>query len=70
MTETKRRIETTRRPPEPYETGAELYFDEPPRIANRSDALYLLDRMIEAKTMTYHDVTLEALKDAIERGIV
>ena len=70
MTETKRRTQTTRRPPEPYEDGSHLCFDEPPRIANRSDALYLLDRMIEAQWMEYYDLALEALRDTIEQGIV
>ena len=40
------------------------------RIANRTDALNLLDDMIEAGTMENQDVALKALRDAIEREVV
>ena len=63
--------ETKRRPPEPYEVlSSHLHFSEPPQIANRSDAIYLLDRMINAGSMEHHDLALEALKKALEQGII
>jgi hypothetical protein len=61
---------TTRREQEPYEVIEQLKFEEPPRIANRSDALYLLDSMIGAITMLNFDLALEALRDAIAREII
>ena len=45
-------------------------FDEQPRIANRSDALELLDVLIEASFVENIFFPLEALKDAIEREII
>jgi len=59
-----------KRKPEPYGIVEELCFDEPPRIISRGDALYLLNRMIKAQVMTYFDVALEALRDAIEREAI
>jgi hypothetical protein len=44
-----------------------LDFKEPPRIANRSDALELLDRLLGAERP---DKALLALRDAIEREII
>jgi hypothetical protein len=45
-------------------------FTEPPRIANRSDALELLDVLIKADGVEDDFYALEALKDAIEREII
>jgi len=45
-------------------------FEEQPRIANRSDALELLDVLIEASFVENIFFALEALKDAIEREII
>ena len=45
-------------------TGADI------RIGNRSDALALLDELVNAKITVGSGVALEALKDAFERGIV
>jgi len=59
-----------KRKPEPYEIVEELCFNEPPRIKNRGDALYLLNRMIKVQVMTYFDVALEALRDAIEKEVI
>jgi hypothetical protein len=44
--------------------------DNPPRIANRSDALELLDILIKADGVEDDFIALEALKDAIEREII
>jgi hypothetical protein len=44
--------------------------DDPPRIANRSDALELLDTLIEADGVEDDFIALQALKDAIEREII
>ncbi|MDR2434291.1 MAG: hypothetical protein LBD47_06965 [Treponema sp.] len=48
----------------------EVKFTEPPRIANRSDALELLDRLPNAESTRRLDKALLALKDAIEREII
>jgi hypothetical protein len=48
----------------------ELHFKEPPRIANRSDALELLDLLIKADDIQDDVYALEALKDAIEREVI
>jgi hypothetical protein len=45
-------------------------FTEPPRIANRSDALELLDILIEADGVENYFYALQALRDAIEREII
>jgi hypothetical protein len=45
-------------------------FTKPPRIINRSDALELLDILLKAEGVDGEDYALEALKDAIERGII
>ena len=55
---------------EPYENSFCLYFDEPPRIRCREDALYLLDRMLAATTMEHYDLALEALRDAVDQGVL
>ena len=57
---------------EPYVNVEGLAFDKdnPPRIASRGDAILLLDRMIEAESVEYCNVALEALKDAIARGVI
>jgi hypothetical protein len=50
-----------------------LVFTEPPRIANRSDALELLElleQLIQAECVRGLDKALLALKDAIEREII
>jgi hypothetical protein len=44
--------------------------DEPPRIANRSDALELLDILIRADGVEDDFIALQALRDAIEREII
>jgi hypothetical protein len=44
--------------------------DEPPRIANRSDALELLDVLINADGVEDDFIALQALRDAIEREII
>jgi hypothetical protein len=48
----------------------ELAFKEPPRIGNRSDALELLDQLLNAESTRGLDKALLALKDAIEREII
>jgi hypothetical protein len=50
----------------------ELDFTKPPRIGNRSDALELLDRLLEEVDPegTFQLQALEALRDAIEREII
>ena len=45
-------------------------FDEPPRIGHRSDALALLDSVIEAGEVEGIGFVLSALRDALEREIV
>jgi hypothetical protein len=50
--------------------SVELYFDEPPRIGNRSDALALLDELLEADYVQNDIVAFQALRDAIEREII
>ena len=45
-------------------TGADI------RIANRSDALALLDEILEAESAKDTDVPLRALRNAIEREII
>jgi hypothetical protein len=45
-------------------------FEEQPRIANRSDALELLDILIKASFVENLFFALDALKDAIEREII
>jgi hypothetical protein len=45
-------------------------FIEPPRIANRSDAIELLDMLIRADGIEDDFYALQALKDAIEREII
>jgi hypothetical protein len=53
-----------------YPEALELYFTEPPRIANRTDALALLDDLIRADSV-HNDITaFEALRAAIEREVV
>jgi hypothetical protein len=62
--------------PDIYETKQggtmeqDLHFKEPPRIANRTDALELLDRLLTAESARGLDKALLALKDAIEREII
>jgi hypothetical protein len=43
--------------------------DDPPRIGNRSDALELLDALIEADEIDGELIALQSLRDAIEREI-
>jgi hypothetical protein len=56
--------------------GKPLEDKEPPRIGNRSDAIAFIEIMIEEvkyyppKSYDFFLKSLEALKDAIERGIV
>jgi hypothetical protein len=45
-------------------------FEEQPRIGNRSDALELLDILIEASFVENIFYALEALKDAIQREVI
>jgi len=47
-----------------------IRFEEQPRIGNRSDALELLDALIEADFTENIFLALEALKNAIEREII
>ncbi|MDR1929859.1 MAG: hypothetical protein LBQ44_04430 [Treponema sp.] len=51
-------------------TAVKFSADELPRIANRSDALELLDVLIEADSVVGGDYALTALRDAIEREII
>jgi hypothetical protein len=44
--------------------------DEPPRIANRSDALELLDILINTDGVENLSIALQALRDAIEREVI
>ena len=52
------------------ETIKGVRFEERPRIANRSDALELLDVLIAASFVENIFYALEALKDAIAREII
>jgi hypothetical protein len=45
-------------------------FTEPPRIANRTDALALLDVLIKADGVEDDFYALQALRDAIEREVI
>jgi hypothetical protein len=45
-------------------------FEEPPRIANRSDALELLDILIKASFVENLFFALDTLRDAREREII
>jgi hypothetical protein len=54
----------------PKEKSMEPEFTDPPRIANRSDALELLDILIGADGVNNDFIALQALKDAIEREII
>ena len=47
-----------------------LVFTEQPRIGHRGDALDLLDQLLEADHVIGERFALEALRDAIERGII
>jgi hypothetical protein len=47
-----------------------MKLTEPPRIANRSDALELPDSLLAAESVRGLDIALEALKDAIEREVL
>jgi hypothetical protein len=51
-------------------TAVKFSADEPPRIANRSDALELLDVLIKADGVENPSIALEALRDAIAREII
>ena len=46
------------------------YTDADIRIGNRSDALELLDELLDAESTTHYDIPLKALRDAIDRGII
>jgi hypothetical protein len=48
----------------------QVKFTEPPRIANRSDALELLDILLQADGVDGENYTLESLRDAIGREII
>jgi hypothetical protein len=50
--------------------GLNMDIPEALRIGNRSDALELLDKLIEETGDTIAGAGLEALRDAIEREIV
>jgi hypothetical protein len=51
-------------------TVVKFRADEPPRIANRSDALELLDVLINADGVEDDFIALRALRDAIEREVI
>jgi hypothetical protein len=51
-------------------TVVKFSADKPPRIANRSDALDLLDILINADGVEDDFIALQALRDAIEREII
>jgi hypothetical protein len=55
---------------EVYPEGFDLYFYTPPRIANRSDALGLLDDLLGADYVNDLDMVYKALRDAIAREVV
>ena len=48
----------------------ELHFKEPPRIGHRDDAIDLLQQLLEAESVMGLEIALEALLDAVQRGIV
>jgi hypothetical protein len=54
----------------PEEKSVEPEFADPPRIANRTDALGLLDQLLETEFVRGMGNALEALRDAIEREII
>jgi hypothetical protein len=67
----------TRRPPvktnrrtDYDDGGVSLYFEEEPRIGNRSDALSLLDDIAAASYIQGLPLALAALRDAIDREVV
>jgi hypothetical protein len=51
-------------------TVVKFSADEPPHIANRSDALELPDVLISADGVEDDFIALQALRDAIEREII
>jgi hypothetical protein len=51
-------------------TVVKFSADEPPRIANRSDALELLDILISADGVEDDVIALQALRDAVEREVI
>jgi hypothetical protein len=53
-----------------YPDSVSLFFDAAPRIANRSDALELLDTLITADFIENLSIAFEALRDAIKREII
>ena len=58
-------------PPKPPRRDTSINFAESEiKIGNRSDALALLDDLVDATTTLNFDVALEALKDAITREII
>jgi hypothetical protein len=52
------------------EAWEKIEFRAPPYIGNRSDALELLDRLLQAESVMGMDKALEALRDAIWREVV
>jgi len=53
-----------------FETIKGIRFEYQPEISDRSDALELLDVLIEAAFIENLDHALEALKDAINQKII
>jgi hypothetical protein len=51
-------------------TVVKFSVNEPPRIANRSDALDLLDILINADGVEDDFIALQALRDAVEREVI
>jgi hypothetical protein len=64
--------ETAQRKPYEVDDHGELAleFKEPPELNGRADAMYLLDKLIEADRTENEGVALKALRDAINKGVL
>jgi len=47
----------------------DVEFDKPPEIKSRKDAIKILNLLIKAYGVTNESYALEAIKDAIEKGV-
>jgi hypothetical protein len=47
----------------------DVEFDEPPKIENRKDAIKILNLLIKADGVANDRLALEAVRDAIKKGI-
>jgi hypothetical protein len=64
-------IATDKKPYEVDDHGElALEFKEPPELNSRADAMYLIDKLIEADRTENESIALEALRDAINKGVL